>query len=198
MFTLLTICLGAIYMQVHVTLPLDMTAKGLTPADYGLVTAVNGIVIVLISLPVNQYLTRFSRFFVIAMAAVFMAVGLGFNALAYNAPVYALAVVIWTIGELIANPVSTTIIADVSPVERRGLYQGIFGAAWGVAGIVGPIAGGAIYSRWGSTALWEVCLVAGLLVAVGYVTVIRRMYERLIGRQIAAAHEPQFEAEGTI
>jgi MFS family permease len=94
--------------------------------------------------------------------------GFGFTALATNLPLFALSVAIWTLGEIAATSVSPTIIADLSPIELRGVYQGIFGAAWGLSYFVGPLAGGWIYEHWGSNTLWVSCLVIGFLIALGY------------------------------
>jgi len=99
---------------------------------------------------------------------VLLGLGFGFTALATNLPLFALSVAIWTLGEIAATSVGPTIIADLSPVELRGLYQGIFGAAWGLSYFVGPLAGGWVYEHWGSNALWFGCLVVGLLTALCY------------------------------
>ncbi len=42
------------------------------------------------------------------------------------------------------QPVTFTIVGDLFDVHERGRMQGLFGAMWGLAGLVGPIVGGAI------------------------------------------------------
>jgi MFS family permease len=39
------------------------------------------------------------------------------------------------------------IVSDISPMSKRGAYQGIMGASWGIAAVVGPIIGGALTER---------------------------------------------------
>ena len=46
------------------------------------------------------------------------------------------------------------------------MYQGIFGAAWGLSYFIGPLAGGWVYDYWGSNALWVGCLILGFVVAL--------------------------------
>jgi MFS family permease len=167
-FSLITLFFGIIYMQGNVTLPLDMQTHGLGPRDYGLAIAVNGALIILVTIPISNLAAKWPRFETVAVAAVLMGLGFGATALATNLPLFALSVVIWTLGEIAATSVSPTIIADLSPIELRGLYQGIFGAAWGLSYFIGPLAGGWVYEQWGSNALWVGCLVTGLVIAFCY------------------------------
>ncbi|HTN53593.1 MAG TPA: MDR family MFS transporter [Anaeromyxobacter sp.] len=48
------------------------------------------------------------------------------------------------------QPVTLTIVGDLFDVRERGRMQGLFGAVWGVAGLVGPLVGGALvrYLSW--------------------------------------------------
>jgi MFS family permease len=167
-FSFLTLFFGAVYMQGNVTLPLDMQAHGLGPQQYGAAIAVNGFLIILITIPISNMARKWPRFETVAAAAILMGLGFGLTALANTLPLFALSVVIWTLGEIAATAVSPTIIADLSPVELRGLYQGIFGAAWGLSYFIGPLAGGWIFEHWGSNALWIGCLTLGVVLALCY------------------------------
>jgi EmrB/QacA subfamily drug resistance transporter len=48
------------------------------------------------------------------------------------------------------QPVALTIVGDLFDVHERARIQGVFGAVWGLAGLVGPLLGGAIvhYLSW--------------------------------------------------
>ena len=75
---------------------------------------------------------------------------------------------VWTIGEIIGSAVAPALVADLSPVDLRGLFQGVFGAAWGLAAFLGPLIGGFVFERFGSSALWGGCFALGCLIAIGY------------------------------
>ena len=167
-FSLITLFFGIIYMQGNVTLPLDMQAHGLSPGHYGAAIAVNGFLIILVTIPVSNMAAKWPRFETVAAAAVLLGLGFGFTALATNLPLFALSVAIWTLGEIAATSVGPTIIADLSPVDVRGLYQGIFGAAWGLSFFIGPLAGGWIFEHLGSNVLWLGCLILGGIIAFCY------------------------------
>lgn len=182
-FSLITLFFGIIYMQGNVTLPLDMQAHGLTARDYGIAIAVNGFLIILVTIPVSNMAAKWPRFETVAVAAGLLGLGFGFTALATNLPLFALSVVIWTLGEIAATSVGPTIIADLSPVELRGLYQGIFGAAWGLSYFIGPLAGGWVYDYWGSNALWVGCLILGFVVAFCYLALSAPARRRMAGTE---------------
>src|SRR5712691_6716505 len=48
------------------------------------------------------------------------------------------------------QPTTLTIVGDIYNLEERSRMQGIFGAVWGVAGLIGPLLGGVIvhYLSW--------------------------------------------------
>jgi EmrB/QacA subfamily drug resistance transporter len=48
------------------------------------------------------------------------------------------------------QPIALTIVGDLFDVRERARWQGVFGAVWGIAGLVGPLLGGAIvhYLSW--------------------------------------------------
>ena len=164
----LTLFFGMIYTQGYVGLPLDMQSHGLGPQPYGVAIAVNRFLIILVTILFSNLVAKWPRFETVAASAILLGFGFGFTALASNLPWFALSVAIWTLGEIAATTVAPTIIADLSPIDLRGLYQGIYGAAWGFAYFIGPLVGGWVYENLGSTALWISCLIVGVVLAFCY------------------------------
>ena len=186
-FVFLSLCIGIIYSQSHVTLPLDMAAAGLLPSDFGLAVAVNGALIVLVTLRVTRFLERFPRYPVIAFSAVLLGAGFGLTELASTLPLYALTVVVWTIGEVIGAAVAPVIVSDMSPPALRGLYQGIWGSSWGLAFFIGPALGGFVFGHYGSGVLWAGTFVLGGAVALGYLALSIPARRRQVPREVAQA-----------
>jgi predicted MFS family arabinose efflux permease len=168
-FSGLALFIGVIYMQGYVTLPLDMKAHALTSADFGMAIAANGILIVALSIQVSNAASNWPRFRAMAVAALFLGTGFGLNMFARNLlPFYVLTVIVWTLGEIIASAVAPALIADLSPIELRGLYQGIFGSAWGLSFFIGPVLGGWVYEQMGATVLWLGCFILGCILSICY------------------------------
>ncbi len=61
------------------------------------------------------------------------------------------------------QPITMTVIGDLFDVEQRAKMQGLFGAVWGGAGIVGPLLGGYIVSALSWRWVFYINVPAGLL-----------------------------------
>ncbi len=183
-FVLLSLLVGMIYAQGQVTLPLDMAAAGLPPSDYGLAIAVNGALIVLITLQVSRRLEHLPRYPVMATAGLLIGIGFGLTAFAGSMLAYAFTVAVWTVGEVIGASIAPTIVSEISPPALRGLYQGVWGSSWGLAFFLGPALGGLIFDRLGSDALWATTFVMGIVVAIGYLLLAGPAHRR---RLVASA-----------
>jgi MFS family permease len=182
MFFTLSLLVGMMYAQGNVTLPIDMAANGLGPSDYGLAIAVNGALIVLITLQLSRRVAKLPHYGVMAAAGLLLGAGFGLTAFAQTLPFYALTVAVWTIGEVLGAAIAPTIVSDLSPPALRGLYQGIWGASWGLAFFIGPILGGYVFDHIGPDTLWAGTFVVGVIVALGYVGMsvpARRRAQRL-------------------
>jgi MFS family permease len=154
-----------VFMQHMSTLPMAMGRDGLPPSTFGSVIAVNGVLIVAGQLFVPRLLRDRSRAATLAVAAVIFGIGFGLNAFAHTAMFYAIAVLVWTVGEMLNSPSNSATNAELSPADMRGRYQGVFSLSWSVASFLAPIAGAALLEYAGATALWLSCLGLALVVA---------------------------------
>jgi MFS family permease len=187
LFAGLALVFGTIYQQGSVTLPVDMRSHGLGPEVYGLVIALNGALIVLLGLPASNRAARWPRFGALALAGLLLGAGFGLPALAFGLGWYSLSVLVWTLGEIAAAAVAPAVVADLSPIDKRGLFQGVFGAAWGLSFFTGPVLGGWVLERYGAQALWAGCFVVGILLAVGYLAMAGKAQARMRALKDSAA-----------
>lgn len=172
---LLGLCLlfAVVYNQAYVTLPLAVRDAGLPTSAYGAVIALNGIVIVVAQPFVGGWLQRFRPSLVMASAAAVLCVGFAATGLAGGVLGFGVSVVIWTLGEIGMAGTAQVLAASLAPPHARGRYQGLFTLSWAAAALFGPIAGTGLYAGAGPAALWSACLVAGAVLAVGFVALGR-------------------------
>jgi MFS family permease len=153
-----TLAYAVVYLQTLVGLPLAMKLSGRSPAQFGLVIALNGVLIVLIQPAVSARLARRDHSRVLACGMALVGTGFGLTALASSTLSYALTIVVWTTGEIVTASVMATIVADLAPAHMRGRYNGVYGLAWGAAGLFAPTLSTRLLAvnHW---SLWVACAV---------------------------------------
>ena len=174
------------FMQNSTTFPLDLAAHGVGTATYGIIIALNGVLIVFLQPWLGPVLSRFNRSHTLAANAALAGLGFGLNAIFHTPLLYALGVIVWTVGEIGVLPVANTVVADIARPELRGRYQGAYGLSFGLAVCVAPALGTFVLQRFGSVALWAGCFALGLLIAAGHVA-LEPTITRLRDERIAAA-----------
>jgi MFS family permease len=172
-FLLASLLITFVYFQSQSTFALQVHVLGLSNALYGTLISLNGLLVVLLELPISMLTQRLPASPVIAIGLLLIGLGFGLVAFAPTFPLLALTVGIWTLGEMIHSPVSTAYVADLAPPHLRGRYQGAWGMTWSSGLILGPLFGTLIFS-WNATSLWLLCGASGIVAALLVVTTARK------------------------
>lgn len=160
--------------QSATAMPMDMSLHGIRPRVYGALSAINGIFIVVLQPRLTTWTAAWRKDRVLAWSSVALGVGLGLFAVTRHWLGYAVAIAVWTLGEMAYLPSVQSLVADLAPPGLRGRYQGLHGMAWGAASMVAPIVGGAVLDSCGGLVLWPGCLVLMVVVALGHLALGRR------------------------
>jgi len=174
-FVLLSVLILLVFMQNIAALPIDMSARGVSRAWLGAVLGINGVVIVVLQPLLAARIQNRNRSRVIALGAALVGLGFGIGAIAHGPALFGLAVVVWTVGEVLTLPIANAVVAEVAPAAMRGRYQGAYGLSFGLAGFGAPLLGTFVLQRFGAVALWSGCLVLGLGVAIGQLLLAPRL-----------------------
>ncbi|MFM2041752.1 MAG: hypothetical protein RLY86_328 [Pseudomonadota bacterium] len=160
-----SILTAILFFQSYAMLPLEMRADGLSKTDYGMVIALNGLTVVALSLPIAHHVAKVDPRLALAVGALFFGGGMALTGLADTLVLYALTIMVWTIGEIIISPIAPTLLAKAAPPGQRALYQGTLTASWGWSSLIAPAAGGALYAR-DPDLLWLACAGLGIAAAI--------------------------------
>ncbi|MFJ2263978.1 MDR family MFS transporter [Streptomyces sp. NPDC087844] len=171
----LSFLVALIFQQGFVGLPVAMGAAGFTPADYGLVIAVNGVLIVVLQLPVTRFIQHRDPKRLLVVSSLLAGYGFGLTAFAGSVGVFALTVCVWTLAEIVNAPTQTGLVVRLSPAQGRGRYQGMYTMSWSVAALVAPLMAGVVIDRFGATWLWGVCAAVGTVAGLGYGLLMRKL-----------------------
>jgi MFS family permease len=186
------VLVGAIvYSQSQTMQPIMMGDDGLGPGAYGVVAAVNGVLIGVLQLPMTKWLRRYSHGSVLAAASFLMGAGFAVpllvSVIGHPMGVYTASVVVWTIAEIGNTPPQMALGADLAPMHMRGRYQGMATLAWSGAGIIGPLLGGWALTAIGSAAVLWASLVLGAVGVPAWAAIGRRSTARVATLRAAEA-----------
>jgi MFS family permease len=159
-----SLAIGMVFVQAFSTMSVHITHSGFSAAVYGLVISLNGALVVLCELPLTTITRRFAARRVMALGFLLIGIGFASNALTRTLPLLVLTTVLFTLGEMTAMPVAGAYVADLAPVDLRGLYMGTYGMVWAVAFVCGPSLGLLLFSV-SPAGLWLTCGVLGVLAA---------------------------------
>ncbi|GAB1821006.1 MFS transporter [Herbidospora sp. RD11066] len=149
-----------VYAQQRYGLPLDIVADGLPGSFYGVLITVNAVLIVATQPFVVAFLARFPKLAVLGASWALIGIGLALSGPAETTWQYLGSVLIWTLGEIGMAGFGAALIADLTPGDAHGTYQGLYGWTNVIPRLAGPLLGAGLYEL---GALWWFCLVAGLL-----------------------------------
>ena len=173
------------YYQIVSGLPISMTQIGLGTDEYSSLLTINGGLLCLLQIPAIGLFQRMSNTRVLVLGMSITAVGYAFQIGANSWVTFAIATVLWTLGELGTFPIAATTVANIAPKDVRGTYQGLYNLVWSLSNAFSPLVGGWILNAFGSRVLWICCTVMFVIVAIGFY-VTRGPRERTAARNLAA------------
>lgn len=123
-------------------------------STFGMLTAVNTILIIFVEVPLNTAMTNWSEKKLLALGALLIGIGFGATAFVSNVIPLIITIIIWTFGEMILFPASSAFAAEISPPNRRGEYMGYFQMSFSLALTLGPWLGTLVYDTYGGREVW--------------------------------------------
>jgi len=138
---------------------------GYTTAAFGLFSAINTVLIIIVEVPLNNWMndTPYRKSLIIGA----LLAGIGFGGFAISTTVIPLviAIIVFTFGEMIFFPITAAYTSEIAPADRRGEYMGYYQMTFSFAFSAGPWLGTVVYQNYGSVILWSGALVFGLITA---------------------------------
>jgi MFS family permease len=153
-----------IFFQHESTLPVYLKQDlGLPLSFYGWLFTVNTLLIVFLELALNVATLNWSYRVNFILGSLLITIGFMGIYFATSAWHIVLLTAIWTIGEMILFPASSSYIADIAPEERRGSYMALYGTCANLSMLMGPSLGALVMQQMGGHALWLACGICGAI-----------------------------------
>jgi len=146
----------------------------------GLLYTLNGLLVVLLQIPVTKLLSRYKLTIQLALGALIYVVGYSMVGIFVGFHYFVLAIIVVTFGEIIMSPASLTLTSHLAPKGRIGRYMGIFGFFVAFGWSFGPLYGGVILDHFGNSPAiaWILISSLALISGIGYLFFTRMLPEK--------------------
>ena len=175
-FLVAGILMGLVYQQMYNSLSVYLRDNhGIEPQGYGFLLTVSAITVILFQFTMTRLIKHRPPFLMMALGTAFYVVGFSMFGWVSAYYLFALAIVVITIGEMIVVPTSQALAANFAPEAMRGRYMAVFSLLWMIPATIGPGAAGYILDNYNPNLLWYI---GGLLCSVsvlGYLMLHARL-----------------------
>ncbi|MBK8617662.1 MAG: MFS transporter [Anaerolineales bacterium] len=164
-FIFASILMILVYQQMYSSLSVYLRdVHQVDPQFYGLIMSSSAVTVVIFQFAVTRIIKRYPPFLMMAAATFFYMIGFTMYGFVATIPLFIVAMVIITIGEMIGMPTSNVLAASFAPEEMRARYMAVFGLVWAVPSMIGPWAAGLIFDNYDPNYVWYIggvlCVVA--------------------------------------
>ena len=169
-FTFVCLLTWLVYMNMNTTLGVYLRDQhGIPESGYGWIISINAAMVVLMQFPITRRIEKNPPMLMMALGALFIAAGLVLYGFVATFWLFAVAIAILTIGEMITVPIANAVVANFAPEAMRGRYNFIYGISWGVSFAVGPYLAGMVMDNYDPNWLWYACGIIGLVSVLGFI-----------------------------
>src|SRR5258706_11483463 len=123
-----------VYMNMNTTLGVFLRdSHGIPEIGYGYLISMNAIIVVFLQFWVARKLERFKPMLMMAVGSALYAIGFAMYGFTSTYLMFAVAIVVITVGEIIVSPFQQALLASFVPEEMPGVYMSISGLTSGIA-----------------------------------------------------------------
>lgn len=185
-FLVVTALSTLVYMQMNSTLSVFLRDNhGVSTQNFGFIISMNAGMVVLLQFWITRKISKYKPMILMTVGTFFYAVGFAMYGFVATYPLFLLAMVIITIGEMVVSPTSNALVASLAPEEMRGRYMAVMGFSWIIPSMIGPLGAGLIMDNFNPNWVWYLCGILGLVATLGYFILHKTASTRLKQPEIA-------------
>lgn len=169
-FIVMSVMTALIYTNFNSTLGVFLRdVHNVPPIGYGYLISMNAVIVVIFQFWVARKLEKYKPMLMVALGTAFYGIGFGMYGITSTYTMFAVAMIIITIGEMVVTPFQQSLVASFAPEEMRGRYMAVSGLSWGIAFAIGPYFAGLLLDSPQPNFLWLACGILGVITVIGYI-----------------------------
>jgi MFS family permease len=171
-FIVMSVMTALIYTNFNSTLGVFLRDVHNIPAiGYGYLISMNAVIVVIFQFWVARRLEKYKPMLMVALGTAFYGIGFGMYGITSTYTMFAIAMIVITIGEMVVSPFQQSLVASFAPEEMRGRYMAVSGLSWGIAFAIGPFFAGLLLDGPNPNLLWLACGILGVITVLGYILI---------------------------
>lgn len=165
----LAMALAVVFFQINGTFPLYLHREyGLSEAGIGGLLGLNALIVVAFEMLILHRVERLAPLAVIGPGAFLVCLGFALLPLGRGAFFAAATILVWTVGEMLALPMTNIFVAARAGSARAGRYMGAYTMSFATAFLIAPALGLEVYDRYGAEVLWGAAGGVGAVLWLGF------------------------------
>jgi MFS family permease len=168
-FILASVLANTVYVQMNSTLPVYLRDIHNEPAStYGIILSINAGMVVLFQFWLTRKMSAIPPMLMMALGTLLYLVGFGMYGFVSGFLMFAFAMIILTIGEMIVIPVAQALVAQFAPEDMRGRYMAVYGVGWSIPFAVGPYLAGLVMDNIDPNWVWYGSIIICTFAVLGF------------------------------
>jgi len=158
-----------VYMQLNTTLSVFLwTVHGFPAQGYALLLSMNATMVVFFQFWISRKISKYNPLKMIALGTFFYMIGFGMYGFISESYLFFIAMMILTVGEMIAMPTGQTTAASFAPEDKRGRYMAAYGFHWAIPNLFGVYLAGLVLDNIGPNWVWYFAGILCFIAMIGF------------------------------
>ncbi|MGS2641339.1 MFS transporter [Streptosporangium sp. LJ11] len=158
-----------VYCQYTATLPLDISAAGISLWWYGAAVSLNGLIVITCELAMTKVVQKWPIRLTALLGLGLVSVGYAIYAISPLPIWFMLGTLVWTLSEIIGGPTTFAYPALAGPERLRGRYIGAMQSVFGLGTAIGPVIGTLVWFQVGRSVWLWAALVSAIATVAGLI-----------------------------
>lgn len=173
-FILVSMLLILVIMNFNTTLGVFLRDQhGVPEAGYGSLLSMNALMVVIMQFWLSRKLSKYRPMLMVALGSLLYGIGYGMYGVTSTYIMFAVAMFIITIAEMIVDPLFQSLVASFALEEMRGRYMAASALSWEVAYGGGPYLAGLFLDKANPNLWWATCAGLGVFSMLGFMILDR-------------------------
>ncbi|MET8048940.1 MULTISPECIES: MFS transporter [unclassified Streptosporangium] len=158
-----------VYCQYTATLPLDISAAGISLWWYGAAVSLNGFIVITCELAMTKVVQKWPIRLTALLGLGLVSVGYAIYAISPLPIWFMIGTLVWTLSEIIGGPTTFAYPALAGPERLRGRYIGAMQSVFGLGTAIGPVIGTLVWFQVGRSVWLWAALVSAIATVAGLI-----------------------------